>query len=206
MQGIMQDIRYGGRLLAQKPLFTIVAVLSLAIGIGASASIFSVFNEQFRPLPTIVKKTDRLARIFTKVSATSEYLNSFLPYEDYLSYKNGNKAFSDILAYNNGNQFSIRYGKAVASTGGYYVSGNFFSVLGVEAECGRMLTPDDDRIGNNAPAAVISHAFWNNFLRLDPAAIGRQIRINRIPFTIVGVARTAHRYLCSIIHAASFRK
>jgi predicted permease len=187
MADIWQDLRYGLKLLAKSPVFTVAAILSLAIGIGANTAIFSLVNEIFlRPLPVAVKKQDSLVRLFTRNSKESR-LEDF-SYPDYIDYKDQNPVFSDILAYTPVEQFSLQSGNKAEFIYGSRVSGNFFAVLGIQATLGRNLTPGDDRAQGGRPVAVVSYRLWDRFFNQDPSIIGKAIRLNRIPLTVVGVA------------------
>jgi macrolide transport system ATP-binding/permease protein len=187
MADIWQDLRYGLKLLAKSPVFAAAAILSLAIGIGANTAIFSLVNEIFlRPLPVAVKKQDSLVRLFTRNSKESR-LEDF-SYPDYIDYKEQNPVFSDILAYTPVEQFSLQSGNKAEFIYGSRVSGNFFAVLGIQATLGRSLTPDDDRAQGGRPAAVVSYRLWESYFNRDPSIIGKEIRLNRIPLTVAGVA------------------
>jgi predicted permease len=189
MHQIIQDLRYGLRLLLKSPIFTVVAVLSLAIGIGASTSIFSFFNEKLlSPLPAAVKDPDRLMRIYTRQEKIIDRSPLYCSYSEYAYYKDQNPAFSDMLAYANRNRFSLHSGDDAAYIEGSYVSGNYFSLLGIQPCMGRNIAPDDDRPENNRPVAVISYAFWKKFFKLDPSIAGREIQLNRMSFVVIGVA------------------
>lgn len=184
---MLQDLRYGLRLLAKSPVFTAAAVLSLAIGIGANTAIFSLVNEMFlRPLPVAVKKQNNLVRLFTRDQRDSR-LEDF-SYPDYIDYKDQNPVFSDILAYTPVEQFSLQLGDKAEYIYGSRVSGNFFSLLGVRATLGRSLTPDDDRVQGGQSVAVVSYRLWKTSFNGDPSIVGREMRLNRVPLTIIGVA------------------
>lgn len=187
MRTILQDMRYGLRLLVKSPIFTVAAILSLAIGIGGNTAIFSLVNEIFlRPLPVAVKDQGSLVRLFTRNSKDPR-LEEF-SYPDYIDYRDQNPVFSDILAYTPVEQFSLQWGDKAEYIYGSRVSGNFFSLLGIQPALGRNLTPEDDRIQSAQPVAVVSYRLWDRYFNHDPSIIGREIRLNRIPFTIVGVA------------------
>ncbi len=179
----MQDIRYGLRLLVKSPVFTAVAVLSLAIGIGVNTTIFSLVNEVFlRPLPVTVKDQKSLVWLFTRNQKDSR-LDEF-SYPAYLDYRDQNPVFSDILACTFFERFSMQSGETSEYIYGSRVSGNFFPFLGLQASVGRNLTPADDQ----HPVAVISYRLWKRFFNGDPSTVGREIRLNRMPLTIIGVA------------------
>jgi predicted permease len=133
-------------------------------------------------LPVVVKDQKSLVRLFTRSQKDSR-LDEF-SYPAYLDYKDQNSIFSDILAYTFFDQFSMQSGDASEYVYGSRVSGNFFALLGVQACLGRNLTPSDDQ----RPVAVISYRLWKSFFNGDPSILGREIRLNRMPLTVVGVA------------------
>ena len=153
MRTIMQDLRYGLRSLAQYPVFTIVAVLSPGVGIGASTSIFSLINELFfRPLPAAVQEQNQLVRLFTK-NAKDARLDSF-SHPDYQHFSQA-PVFSGILAYAPAQQLSLQSGDKVEYIYGAPVSGNFFQLLGVQASVGRNLTPAIRQIAEKPSAPIL---------------------------------------------------
>jgi predicted permease len=190
IETFFQDMRYGVRMLLKSKAVTTVAVLSLALGIGANTAIFSLINAlMLRVLP--VKEPQELAVFsYTNALGTRITSNSF-NYPLYEMFRDRNQSFTGIFA-------AERVGRArltVEGTAGEVesaqqnrVSGNFFSVLGVNATIGRTLTEADDKIGNPQPVAVISYDFWQRRFGLDPAVVGRRITLDNRPLTIVGVA------------------
>ena len=180
---VIGDVRHTLRWLRRSPGFTIVAVLSLAVGIGVNTSIFAIVDATlFRPLP--VAAPDRLVDVYTSQRDGDPYGTSSYP--DYLDLTSQNAVCSDMLAYSLSLD-AVSAGDHSRLTLGEVVSGNYFSVLGLRAEIGRLLTPDDDRPG--APrAAVISFGRWQDEDGASPSAIGRTLRIHGEPYTVVGVA------------------
>src|SRR5262245_60277548 len=190
IEDLTQDVRYGMRTLRKSPGFTAVAALSLALGIGANTAIFSLINAlMLRMLP--VKEPQELAFFYCANVLGTSHRSPGLNYPLYEMFRDRNQSFTGIFA-------AVQVGRArltVEGTAGEVesaqqnrVSGNFFSVLGVNAILGRTLTEADDRIGNPNPVAVISYDFWQRRLGLDPAVIGRRITLDDRPLTIVGVA------------------
>ncbi len=189
MQTLLQDLRYGLRMLAKNPGFTAVAVLSLALGIGANTTIFSFVNSLlFRP-PAVVA-SGRLLELWqrnTKGSGLEEYLP--LSYPGYVYYRDHNQVFSSLLAFD-GEMRPVSWGRS-AQGGlvlGQLVSGDFFSTLGVKTMLGRAFLPDEDRIPTAHLVIVLSHAFWELRLGSDPAILGKALTLNGADFTVVGVA------------------
>jgi predicted permease len=182
METLWQDVRYGFRVLRASPGFAAVAVLSLALGIGANTSIFSVVNAALlRPLP--VNEPDRLVFVFNGTQ-TSPY--SVSSYPDYVDYRDKNEVFSDVLTYSSITA-SGRTDDQTDLISGSIVSGNFFDALGVRAALGRTFLPEEDTTPNTHPVAVISHGLWERRFGSDPKVIGQQLTLNGHAFTIVGV-------------------
>jgi len=184
-----QDIRFGVRQLRKNPGFTAVAVLTLALGIGANTAIFTVINTVLlRSLP--VKNPDELVQVV--VTRPSGQHDRGFSYPFYEQLRDGGQSLSGLFAAGwvgerdrlkvaNGGDAETEFVRAQA------VSGNFFSVLGVPALLGRTLTAEDDRAGNPQAVAVISHSFWQRRFAGDPSVVGQAITFNDVPFTIVGV-------------------
>jgi putative ABC transport system permease protein len=180
---VIADIRYAFRWLRRSPAFTLVAVGSLAIGIGFNTSLFTIVDALlFRPLP--VERPDRLADVFTTGGDGDQYATSSYP--DFLDFKARNAVFNDMLAYT----------PAIAAVNltdrprlamGETVTGNYFQMLGVPARIGRTLTADDDKPGA-ARVAMISYSLWNRDFGASTGVVGQSIRIHGQPYTIVGVA------------------
>ena len=179
LDSIVQDIRYGIRTLAASPAFTITAILSLTLGIGANTAIFSLLNAiMLRTLP--VKDPGRL------VSVQIEQVPSFTnPLWEQI--RDHSSAFEGVLAYGN-SQFDLSSGGDRHYANGLMVSGDYFRTLGVPAIRGRVINPDDDKrgCGSSGPVAVISHRLWQNHFDGDPSIIGRTITLDRVAFQIVG--------------------
>jgi predicted permease len=182
---MIQDLRYAIRLLARERWFTTVAVVSLALGIGANTAIFSLINTlMLRPLP--VPEPQQLVQ-FMSVYPGDPRMNIF-PYVHYERMRDSNTVFSDVIGGAPARLSMSREGSDAQPVFGWYVTGNFFSGLGVEPALGRMLTAQDDRIGSDAAVAVLSWSYWSSRFAADPAVVGRQITINDLPVTVIGVA------------------
>jgi predicted permease len=190
IEDLTQDIRCGLRTLRKSPGFTAVATLSLALGIGANTAIFSLINAlMLRMLP--VKEPQELAVLSHTNTLGTRVTSTSFNYPLYEMFRDRNQSFTGIFAAGG----VVRARLTVEGTTGEIesaqqnrVSGNFFSVLGVNAIIGRTLTEDDDRIGNPQSVAVISYDFWQRRFGLDPAVIGRRITLDDRALTIVGVA------------------
>ncbi len=184
MQTLLQDLRYSLRMLAKNPGFAAVAVLTLALGIGANSAIFSLINALLlRPLP--VEKPQELVALYT--SDYSGPLYGASSYPDYVDFRDRNDVFSGLVAYSV-TPFSLSTGGESERVFGEVVSGNYFSVLGVHPALGRSFLPEEDRTPGAHAVAVVSHDLWQRRFSGDPALIGKTVHLNGYPFTIVGIA------------------
>lgn len=199
MDTLLKDIRYGLRGLLKRPAFTIVALVILALGIGANTAIFTLINAVLlKPLP--VTKPEELvlfddsAGEGTRTSdgdpATGKW--DLFSYSAYRYFRDHDGAFQELSAFRSGeSRLSVRRsdaqtGEAAERASGHLVSGNYFAVLGVNALRGRVLTNDDDLPSAN-PAAVISNGYWTQKLNGDSHVVGKSVLLNGAAFTIVGV-------------------
>jgi predicted permease len=184
---MFQDLRYGIRMLRTNKGFTAVAVLSLALGIGANTAIFSLISAaMLRTLP--VKDPKRLVVFKTVMPQGTYHYYSFPLIE---RFNQNNRSFTGIIASSLPEKLRMAEpgaSRQVELMQAARVTGNYFSTLGVNAVVGRALTEDDDKASNPQPVAVISYKFWKNRFGLDPGVVGRKITLNDFPFTIVGVA------------------
>lgn len=197
MNTFFKDLRYGFRGLLKRKGFAFVAVLTLALGIGANTAIFTLVNAVLlKSLP--VSKPEELV-LFTDVTGEGTSMTDTPPsrkwdrfsWASYKYLRDHNDSFQDITAIRSGtSRLSVRQPDAQANaavrSSGHLVSGNYFSLLGVRAMRGRTLTPDDDR-PNAEPVAVISHRYWENQLSSDASVVGKRFIINGTNFTIAGV-------------------
>jgi predicted permease len=194
MDTLHQDVRYGFRVLRKNPAFTLVAVLTLALGIGANTAIFTLINAVLlKMLP--VAAPQQLVVVGDPGRANDRSLGT--PQTDIFSYplyrelRDGNNVFSGMTASAEVNRTKVESPGAGVVTDDAVVnlvSGNYFSVLGVNAYRGRMLIPQDDTAKSSNPVAVVSYEFWLRKFSTDPAIIGQKIRLNSYPYTIVGIA------------------
>jgi len=178
-----QDLRYATRMLLRTRIFTSVAVLSLALGIGANTAIFSLIDAVlFESLP--VRHPEQLVLLWEKAPRSD---TAPLTYPLYSHIRDHNPVFSGVVAFHAFAGWNVNTNGETEPMTGQFASGNYFSVLGIRAAVGRILSPDDDRIPVGHPVAVISYGFWKRKFALDPAAVGNVIRIFNHPFTIIGV-------------------
>jgi predicted permease len=184
---MFQDLRYGVRMLLKHKGFTVVAVLSLGLGIGANTAIFSLINTALlKTLP--VKDPQQL--VFFMVAGLQGIGTGF-SYPLLEEFNRNNHSFTGIIAANTAGRMRLTepgVGGQVELVQAGRVSGNFFAELGVSAVAGRTLTEDDDKASGAQPVAVISYNFWKRRFGLDPGVVGRKITLDDFPFTVVGVA------------------
>jgi predicted permease len=179
------DVRDAARALLRARGFAAVAILSLAFGIGANAAIFSAVNGLFFK-PLAVERPDRLVSI---ARAPNSPTNS---YPDFRDIRDRNTVLSGIAAL----RFSpvnVDAGQTARRSWGLLVSGNYFEMLGVRAALGRTLGPEDDRVPGKHPVLVLSDACWRTAFGADPSIAGRVVRVNGMPFTVLGVMPPAFR-------------
>jgi predicted permease len=182
---LVQDARYAARLLRRNPLFTLTATLSLAIGIGATTTIFTVANGLLlRPAPGVDDPGGVVDIYQTEEGLIS---NPMTPYNVYLEVQRRTTTLQEVFAYEPDLRvISLSGSEGAERVFGSLASPNYFAVLGVRAAVGRLFTPQD--VERSGPVVVLSHRFWTSHYQNDPAVIGRSIRLNGAPFSVVGVA------------------
>jgi predicted permease len=181
----VQDIRYAIRILVQNPGFAFVVVLTLAIGIGANAAIFSLMDKVLlRSLP--VTRADELTVVSSYDPREGPDMRASFSYPMYQDLRDRNDVFAGVLA-RGGAQMNVSYRDQNERVRGELVSGNFFDVLGVHPWVGRLITQDDDRIPGAHPVVVLSYAFWERRFNKDPEIVGKTILINEHALTVLGV-------------------
>ncbi len=184
MESLLQDVRFGFRMLFKRPAFTAIVVVVLALGIGASTAIFSVVNAVLlRPLP--YKNADRLTWIW-ETNPQAEIEHEPLSTPNYLDYKTQNQSFEDMGAFAPSSITLTAADGEPERIPCAYVTDGFFSTLGAEAVAGRTFTPEEDK-PNNTRFVVLSHGLWQRRFNSDPALISKAITLNGNPFTVVGV-------------------
>jgi len=177
---LRQDLRYALRMLIKSPGFAIVAVLILALGIGATTAVVSIIdNVVFRALP--VWEPDRLAGI-----------NSPTSFPDYLDFRGDDQVFSAVAAFG-GTPLELENDQHPDGFSGRCVSANFFQVLGLKMAIGRSFLPEEDPIPGSHSVAVISYRLWERDFAADPAIVGKTLLANGEVLTIVGVAPKGFR-------------
>jgi predicted permease len=184
MENLLQDLRYGLRSLARRPVFTLVAVLSLALGIGPNTAIFSLVDAVlWRTVP--VEHPETLVGLYTQDERNPGH--NPLSHLNWKDYRAMSRSFSGVLGYTFA-PVSLQTG-AAEPTRSFVVlaSGNYFDLLGIKAERGRTFLPEEDGEPGAHPVVVISHRFWKESLDGDPKAVGRAITINGSGYTVIGV-------------------
>ena len=190
---MLQDLRYGARMLLKNPGFTLVAVITLALGIGANTAIFSVVNAVLlQPLP--YAKANELVGIYlSPAGAAPESTFPFSP-AAYLNLRSHNNVFTDVAALSNkGWPANLTDSGDPERLQGFQVSANLFPLLGVDAELGRTFVADEDRPSANG-VVVLSHELWQRRFGGDRAVIGRTLTLNSGSYTVVGVLPPDFRY------------
>lgn len=183
MDKLFKDLRYGARNLLKRPGFTLVAVVTLAIGIGANTAVFTIVNAfLFRPRP--VAQPERLVELYSG-QPSNPYHSSAYP--DFLVFREQSEIFSGLAAYQI-DQFKLGGSEDVEQIFGETVSGNYFELLGVTAIKGRTFLPEEDQTPGTHPVAVISHGLWQRRFNSDPAVIGQTITLNHQSLTVIGIA------------------
>ena len=191
IESLLQDLRFGLRVLRKNPGFSAVAVLTLALGIGANTAIFTVINAvMLRALP--VQQPEQLVAIGNPAQVHS--YGTGTPRTDVFSYplyrevRDRNSVFSSVLASSNLDNLRIAIEGGAENIKGRLVTENYFQTLGVGALLGRTFSAEEDRTPGADPELVISYGYWLRRFAGDPAVIGRKVRLNNYPFTIIGVA------------------
>jgi predicted permease len=196
MNALWQDLRYGARTLLKKPGFTLIAILTMALGIGVNTALFTVFDAfVLKPLP--LKDPDSIVKISGRMPDGNR--NWLFSYLDYLDYRGRNNVFEGLVAWN---KVTGVFGEKPAGPAddsfiiagshdyifGQIVSGNYFSVLGAEMALGRAFLPEEDREPGTHPVVVLSYGFWQRRFNADPGIIGKTLKLTGQPYTVIGVA------------------
>jgi predicted permease len=185
MQTFLQDLRYGLRMLTKNPGFAAIAILTLSLGIGANTTIFGWLRSLLlNPLPGATQP-ERVVAIENTAPDGQPITTSYLDFRDF---RDNLRQISFVTAYRN---FAFAVGDApnTERAWGEMVTGNLFDLLGIQPQAGRFFSAEERDDAQNAHAVVvISNSYWNSHYHSNPSAIGRILRINRTPFTIIGVA------------------
>jgi predicted permease len=190
MENLLQDIRYGWRMLARNPGFAAIAVLTLAIGIGASTAIFSVVDTVLlRPLP--YQQPDQLV-VVSETSAGMSMDEIGVSAGEYQDYRDRNRSFSQVAAYES-DGFNLTGGGQPLRVNAGRLSASTFPLLGVSPELGRGFTQEEERYGSGN-VVVLSHALWEHQYSSDSNILGRTVKLDEKPFTVIGVMPASFRF------------
>ena len=184
LDSLLRDLRYSARSLRRSPAFSIVAILTLALGIGANSAIFSIVNGvMLRPLP--VPRAGELISLTTVYPNMSESVFSYAAYQRLAA---DAASIGGVAAASSVRRDALVLDGMPEPIDCKWVSGNYFTTLEVPAAIGRTVLPSDDRLPSGEQVAVLNHAYWTRRFANDPAVVGRTFRLRGRPFTIVGVA------------------
>lgn len=195
MNTLVQDVRYAIRVLAKSPAFTVIAVLTLALGIGANTAIFSVVNGVLlNPLPY-----PHPNQLVTVASYELQYGQGSISYPDFQDWVRDNRTFSSLAAYKSFQSFNL-IGQADAQrVSAVEVSANFFPTLGVTPILGRDFTPAEDQL-NGPPAVILSGGFWKSKFGSSPDIVGKTLNLDGTDYTVVGVLPQNFYFCCRNIN------
>jgi predicted permease len=183
LETVAQDLRYGMRLLARNRLFAFFAIASLALGIGATTAIFSLFNAiVLRQLP--VKDPSRLVALSFVAGGSRQ--NNYLTYPIFERLREANTTLDGLFAWATRQRIPARIDGRIEIVSSVYVSGDYYTTLGVQPLRGRLLTVDDDQ-ASSASSVVISHEYWQRRFASEASVLGKQITVGDFSYTIVGV-------------------
>jgi predicted permease len=189
MERLWQDLRYSIRTLAKSPGFTLVAVVSLALGIGANTTIFTLINSVFlNPLP--VENTSELVAVFTTDENNPGQFTNLLQvsHPNYEDLRDQNEVFSGLAAYSFPMPLGMWNGSETEQIFTEMVTGNYFEVLGVRPALGRFFLPEEDQTPGGHPVVVMGYGLWSRSFANDPTVLGQVLTLNGQGFTVVGIA------------------
>jgi predicted permease len=194
MGSLVQDVRYGLRMLRKNPGFTAVAVITLMLGIGANTAIFSVVSGVLlNPLP--YPEPERLVALYSK---TPDSDRSYISYPNFLDWARDNRSFHALAAYR-GNDFNLTAMGEPERVPGEMVSATFFPILGVKPALGRTFLASEDQVGA-APVVVISHGLWKRKFGSAPDVVGKAMTLDGRSYTIIGVLPANYSYIGNNYH------
>jgi predicted permease len=185
METLLQDLRYALRQVKKSPGFATVAILTLAVGIGTNTAIFS-FVDALYLKPLAVSEPERLVRIYAK--GPSGHYGAGFSYPEFALLRDHNSSFTALAVETQIAQLHMVTGGDSEEIRGELVSGNYFSILGVQPALGRTFSPEEDTVPKRDAVAVISDRLWKAHFNRDPAVLGREIQINGVLLKVIGVA------------------
>jgi predicted permease len=181
IETLLQDIRFSLRMLRKSPGFTITAIVTLALGIGANAVVFSVMNALILRPP----KVPHAESLYAVERGSDQAINHSFP--DYLDLRDRNRSFEDLVAYNVTGA-ALDTGNNPSSVWLLEATGNYFDALGIQPYLGRFFHRSDEHGPNSAPYIVLTYGYWHSHFQDDRGVVGRVVQLNKHPFTILGVA------------------
>src|SRR4029453_7813905 len=185
MHDLLLDIRYALRVLWKSPAFTLVALITLMVGIGANVLVFGVVNAVLLH-PLDVSDPQNLYQLRLRPWTHGKFLTTSYPaFEDY---RKRNTTFRDIAGFYGYSQARLSWGNSTRSAAAYAVTGNYFEFLGVQPKLGRFIQASDDHGPNSTPYVVLSDHLWRSAFNADPDVIGTTVRLNKDSFRVIGVA------------------
>jgi len=184
MKDLLLDVRYALRVLWKSPAFTLVALITLMLAIGANVLVFEVVNAVLLH-PLDVSEAQNLYQFRIGEWTSGKLLTTSYP--AFQDYRQRNSTFSEIAGYDGFSGGRLSWANSVKNVSGYSVTGNYFEMLGVQPELGRLIQPSDEHGANSAPYIVLSDGLWRSAFNADPGVIGMTVRLNKNSFTVVGV-------------------
>ena len=184
MKDLLLDLRYALRVLWKSPTFTLVALVTLMLSIGANVVIFGIVNAVLLH-PLDVSAPQNLYQLRLGEWTSGKLLTTSYP--AFQDYRQRNTTFSEIAGFDGYSGGRLSWGDSVKTASGYSVTGNYFETLGVRPELGRLIQPSDDHGPNSAPYMVLSDSLWRSAFNADPGVIGTTVRLNKDSFTVIGV-------------------
>lgn len=191
---LKEDLRYAFRSFARTPGYTLVVLLTLALGIGGTTAVFSFANAALlRPMP--FPEADRLVAIFSGSAQTTPYETS--SYLDVMDWRKQMTSFEEVACFANWRELNLTGGDEPVRVLTGVVSPNYLPMLGIRPHLGRLFLPEEDRVPDGHPVVLLSHDLWEGSFGGDPGIIGRQIHLNDAPYTVVGVLPERFRDIAS---------
>ncbi len=192
MNSLLQDLRYALRQLRKSPAFTLTVVLTLALGIGANAAVFTLFDQVLLRMLPVQRPKDLVRFEWTggfsgSASSFGGDMNNYFSYPMYKDLRDQNQVFSGVLAADRAN-VGVSWHNQAEDKDAEIVTGNYFQFLGLKPALGRLFTQQDDTAKNANPVAVLSYGYWKTRFAASPDVVGQTVLINGHPFTILGVA------------------
>jgi predicted permease len=185
MKDLLMDVRYALRVLWKSPAFTLVALVTLMLGIGANIAVFGIVNAVLLK-PLGVSDPQNLYQL--RIGSWTNWKLLTTSYPAFGDIRRRNITFSEIAGFYGFCQARLRWSDAVKNVSGYAVTGNYFELLGVQPQVGRLIQTTDEHGPNSAPYVVLSDSLWRSVFNADPGVIGTTVQLNKDSFTVVGVA------------------